>query len=116
MFETHISEEAGEIFSSSRWSHPDTPGSAHILSIGERVKSQDAFVVFRNTEEGKFLLGVIESYEDALNDDWMPLEIIGLPLDKAKLFIHAVWEELRQSEAMASIENLRECYAQLSKS
>mgnify|MGYP001550838960 CR=1 FL=1 len=116
MLEMQIFEEAGEIFSSPRWSYPDAPGSAHVLRIGERVKSLDAFVAFRNTEEGKYLLSVIESYEDALNDDWMPFEIIGLSLDKAKSFIHSVWEELRQSDAAGAVKNLRERYAQLSNS
>lgn len=114
MIEIHISDEAGEFYSSDRWSNLDTPGSARVLSIGERVKSPQALAAFRSTQDGKFLLDVVDSFEDALNDEWMPLKIIGLPLDKAKSFIHAVWEELRESDVCHAVKNLKERYAQFS--
>lgn len=114
--EVHILEEADEIAASPRWNNPNAPGSGRILDIGERVNSPAAFVAFRSTEEGKYLLDAIDAYENALNDDWMPFQIVGLPLDNAKAFILAVAEELRRGDPVAAVKNLRERYAQLSNS
>lgn len=114
--EKYISDEAGDFYSSGRWSNPDTPGSAHIVSIDDRVKYPDWLAAFRKTDPGKYLLSLIESYEEALNDDWMPFEIIGLPLDKAREFIHTVWDELQQVSADDAVKKLRDRYAYLSNS
>lgn len=116
MLEQHIAEEAGEFYSAARWSDPDVPGSARVLSLAERVNSPEEFVAFRKSEEGRYLLNVIDAFEDAMNDDWMPFEIVGLPLQKARLFIHEVCEQLQKNDMANAVVNLRRRYVELSSS
>lgn len=115
MIQHHLVAEAKEICTSIRWQSPDIPGSIHIQEFAERLASPEAYRTFRETSEGRYLLDVVEAYEEALNDDWLPFEIIGLPLEKAREFIHSVATELEQNSMSVAIQRLRACYSQLSQ-
>lgn len=115
MIQQHLIAEAKELSASERWYYPDSPGSAHVQRLGERVASPEAYRAFRETPEGDYLLAAIEAFEEALNDDWLPYEIIGLPLEKAREFILAVATELEQYPLPAVIPRLRAAYSRLSQ-
>ena len=87
MIQQHLIAEAKELCASRRWRNPDTPGSANIKDYGQRIASPGALQAFRETPEGEYLLGVMDAYEEALNDDWLPFAILGLPLQNARIFI-----------------------------
>lgn len=110
-----ISEVAGDIYSSPRWDYPDYPGSARITLLADRVNNPDAIATFRSTPIGNYLLTVIDAYIDALNDDWLPGEIVGLPLAESREFAHAVWAELRTGQMDGAVLNLRTRYSSLSQ-
>lgn len=88
----HIAEEADDMYSSWRWKAPDTPGSARVKTLADRVP---------------------ERYEEALNDDWMPEQIAGLPLDAAREFIQLLADQLRSKEPDIAVNILREHYTRL---
>lgn len=109
----HIAEEADDIYSSWRWEAPDTPGSPRVTTLAERVSKPGALATYRESDVGHYLLTVVELYEDALNDDWMPREIAGLSLDAARAFIQLVAEHLRSNSPDIAAEILRERYSRL---
>lgn len=115
MIQHHLIAEAKELSASERWYYPDSPGSTHVQRLGERVASPEAYRAFRETPEGDYLLAAIEAFEEALNDDWLPYEIIGLPLEKAREFILAVATELEQYPMPEAIPKLRAAYSRLSR-
>lgn len=80
----HIAEEADEIYSSWRWEAVDTPGSAKVATLDERVSNSVLLAAYRASDIGRYLLTVVELYEEALNDDWMPRKVAGLPLEKVQ--------------------------------
>lgn len=114
MIQQHLIAEAKEISASTRWQCPDTPGSAHIVKLAVRVSSPGMYRAFRETPEGQYLLNVIEAFEEALNDDWLPYEIVGLSLENAREFICSVVGELEQRPMSEVIQGLRSCYSKLS--
>jgi len=61
-------------------------------------------------------LTVVDLYEEALNDDWMPREIAGLHLEAARAFIRLVADQLRSNGLDIAVKNLRENYSQLASS
>lgn len=79
----------------------------------ERLASAEQYGRFRATSEGAFLLALIESYETALNADWMPFEIFGLPLKEARFFIGLVAAELGTDALSPAVSRLKEAYARL---
>ena len=110
----HLGAEAREFSASPRWQYPDTPGSAQIVELGARLCSPTTYSAFRDTPEGDYLLRVIEAYEDAMNDDWLPFEILGLKLEHAQEFITQVARELELGPTDRLIPNLRAIYSALS--
>jgi hypothetical protein len=84
MIRVHLAQEARELSLASRWQYPDAPGSAQIEPLASRVQSPAEYRAFRGTPEGEYLLAVIESFQEALNDEWLPFEIVGLPLEQAR--------------------------------
>lgn len=115
MIKQHLLAEAKDISASIRWQYPDTPGSAHIVELAARFSSPEIYRAFRETPDGDYLLGIIESFENALNDDWMPYEIIGLSLENAREFISNVAHELERYSMPEAIQRLRSCYFNLSQ-
>lgn len=87
------------------------------VTLAKRVRlfqqSRPEAAAFRDTPEGDYLLYVIETYENAMNDDWLPYEIIGLPLERAREFIRQVEIELESGPTPHLIPNLREVYSTL---
>jgi hypothetical protein len=114
MIQTHIAAIARELSLSSRWQHPDAPGSAHVQELAERVSSPTEYRRYRNAPEGEYLLAIIESFQEALNDEWLPYEIVGLPLTQAQQFIQVVADKLALSNVEGNnILELRQCYSSL---
>lgn len=64
-----VVDEPSEICACSRWSQPDSPGSANIRPLAYRAGVAETYRRFRETEPGAYFLHVFEAYEDALNDD-----------------------------------------------
>lgn len=110
----HLIAETRELSASPRWQYPDAPGSAQVVELSTRLSSPKEYSAFRDTPEGDYLLYVIEAYEDAMNDDWLPYEIIGLPLERAREFITQVASELASGPTPHFIPNLRAVYSILS--
>ena len=115
MIQQHLIAEAKDISASTRWQYPDTPGSAHVVELAARLSSPETYRAFRETPEGDYLLGVIEAFEEALNDDWLPYEIVGLSLENAREFICNVARELEEYSMPEAIQRLRSCYSKLSQ-
>ncbi|UDM60081.1 hypothetical protein KIJ96_09400 [Pseudoalteromonas piscicida] len=115
MIQQKIIEEAQEFSNSSRWDDQDYPGSAHIEELHKRLNSPVAYKEFRDTTEGEYLLSVLEAYEDAFNDDWLPFEIVGLTSNNAKEFISLVAQELKSTNLVSAVGHLRNHYQRLSK-
>lgn len=110
----HLIAEIRELSASERWLYPDDPGGIQVVELSTRVSSPKEYSAFRDTPEGAYLLYVIEAYENAMNDDWLPYEIIGLPLERAREFIIRVASELESGPTPQFIPNLRAVYSALS--
>jgi hypothetical protein len=115
MIHRHLIAEAAELSLSRRWDNPDTPGSAGVEELHSRLASPAKYAEFRATAEGEFLLFIFESYESALNDDWLPFEILGLSLRNAQLFIGLVARELESNDLSVVVSHLKESYGRLAK-
>lgn len=115
MIEQHLVAEAKELSASRRWEEPDFPGSAGVKELHHRLASPEIYAAFRTTPDGQFLLPIIETYEGALNDDWLPTEILGLPLEDAQLFIGLVAREIETNGLSVAAANLKQSYVSLAK-
>lgn len=113
MIQRHLVDEAREIAASPRWRHPDTPGFARIVELGERLASPETYRAFRQTPDGAWLLEVVEAYEDALNDDWLPYAVFGLPLEAAREFAADLARELERRPLSDAVTHLRARHAEL---
>ncbi|HWW08384.1 hypothetical protein [Collimonas sp.] len=114
MLEPHIIAEAREFAESHRCLNPDYPGSAHVQELSQRLGSPSDYAKFRQSPHGAYLVDIIEAYETALNDDWLPNQVVGLSLEKAREFIQAVADELAQNSTVEAIVKLRKHYLLLS--
>jgi hypothetical protein len=114
MITQHIVAEANELSASTRWQNPDSPGSAHILELAQRLAQPSLYADFRRTPDGAYLLEILEAYESAFNDDWLPEEVVGLSLARAREFIQAIADELVLSTSSDAIMKLRMRYSKLS--
>jgi hypothetical protein len=114
MLESHIIAEAREFATSRRWLNPDYPGSAQVQELSQRLDSPSDYANFRQSPDGRYLLNIIEAYEAALNDDWLPNQIVGLPLEKAREFIQAVADELARNSTVEAMAKLKTHYLLLS--
>ncbi|WP_150118790.1 hypothetical protein [Collimonas fungivorans] len=110
MLEPHIIAEAREFAASGRWLNPDYPGSAHVQELSQRLGSPSDYAQFRQSPSGAYLVDIIEAYEMALNDDWLPDQVVGLSLEKASEFIQAVADELAQNSTVEAVVKLRKHY------
>lgn len=115
MIEQLLVAEAKEFSASPRWEAPDSPGSARVMELHHRLSSPESFTAFRATPDGQFVLAVIEAYECALNDEWLPMEILGLALEDARLFIGLVASEIETNGLSVAVTNLRQSYISLTK-
>lgn len=107
MIQQYLIDEAQELALSARWQHPDTPGSAQIVELAVRLSAPDTYRAFRETPEGQYLMGIMEVFENALNDDWLPYEIAGLSLENAQAFIGQVARELEEHSMPEAVQRLK---------
>ena len=61
------------------------------------------------------LLFVFEAYGGALNDDWLPTAILGLPLEDAQFFIGLVADEIEANGLSVAVARLEKTYGSLAK-
>jgi len=61
------------------------------------------------------LFEIMETYELALNDDWMPFDILGLDLPLAKDFIESILEILETQEPSGFENAIRKAYKRLAQ-
>jgi hypothetical protein len=107
-------DQTREIAESTWWDHPDMPGGAYITDVFDRLNNPEEYRAFRKTADGAYLLEVIEAYEQAFSDDWLPFGILGLPLDKAREFLQIVVKELETNSIDVAVPTLRELYLMFS--
>jgi hypothetical protein len=113
MLRTLLAATVNDLCAAPRWQYADQPGSAQIVELAERLGSPSAYREFRATPEGDYLLFVVESFQDALNAEWMPFEIVGLQLNSARTFLAAVAEACRSEDLASEIPRLRSTYSEL---
>ncbi|MBC2606323.1 hypothetical protein [Pelagicoccus albus] len=94
----HFIATLDQIIESPRWKDEDTPMPGRIDELAVRINDGKTYQKYRRTKEYELVIEVIESFEDALNDDWMPFQIEGLDLKKAKDFATGVRNILIQKE------------------
>jgi len=115
MIEQHLVAEAKDFAISSRWGDPNFPGSARVEELHHRLTSPETYAAFRATPDGRFLLSVLEAYEGALNDDWLPTTIFGLQLKDAQFFIGLVADEIETNGLPVAVARLEKAYGSLAK-
>lgn len=81
--------------------------------LAERVASPEALGAFRTTEAGRYLLAVVQAYEDALNDAWLPFGIVRLPLDQARRFLGMLADELERHPLDEAWHRVASCHRSL---
>ncbi|WP_290886411.1 hypothetical protein [Arenimonas sp.] len=95
-----------DILSAPRWAYPDEPGSANVPMLSTRLTPQE-FQVLRKLPEGEFLLDILDAFEDSLNDDWLPVELAGLPLAQAREFLGAIAAFMREQGQLVPLPQAR---------
>lgn len=65
---------------------------------------------FRATEAGDYLLFLVDSFEEALNDDWLPKQICGMSLAQAEKFSAEVATASGPDDADALAITLKEIH------
>jgi hypothetical protein len=111
--EKAIIQITSDLSKPDRWQNPNSPNLIHIKELSEYLHNREQYGAFRKSEVGSYFLTIIEAYEDAFNDDWLPYDIIGLKLNKAKQFIEFVNKEVTLNGLAGSIPNLRRHYTTL---
>ena len=106
----HVIAEAKDFTASWRWGNQDGPGAAGITSLLQRFESSKQYQAFRATEEGKFLVGLLEQFEEAMNDDWLPEQICGLSLNAAEQLIGEVAPTLERLPLPQAVIHLKETF------
>ena len=101
------------MYASGRWRSNDVPGAANIKELSEYLNDGKKYSEFRNTVVGEYFLEIIEGYEQALNDEWLPFEIISLELPQAKEFIGKLISLVSSNGLERSVPLLREEYEEL---
>jgi hypothetical protein len=112
-FRNAIIAVIGESLRSNRWEYPDHPGSAHIKELSEYIGSGDDYSEFRKSEAGAYYLQIVESLQLAFNDDWLPFELFGLELARAREFLRCVRKEVEQHDLEQAVPLLRAHYHRL---
>jgi hypothetical protein len=111
--EKAIIQISGDLSKAGRWQNSNQPNFTHIKELSEYLKNGEQYRAFRKSEVGSYFLTIIEAYEEAFNDDWLPFDILGMKLDKAKQFIELVNKEVTSNGLAGSIPNLRRHYTRL---
>ncbi len=101
-----------DIVTAQRWDYPDAPAPAHIPDLASRI-TRDELRELQATPAGELLLGIIESYEAALNDDWLPYELLGLPLPQARQLLRNLGSHIREHHELVPVERVRAMHAAL---
>ncbi len=94
----HFIATLDQIIESPRWKDEDTPMPNGIDELAMRINDGTTYQSYRKTKDFELVIDVIESFEGALNDDWMPYQIEGLDLKKAKSFAIGVRDILIHKE------------------
>jgi len=100
---------------SRRWEDPDYPGSAHLKELSDHLRNAEIYSNFRATATGAYFLWILEPLQEAMNDDWLPNEIFGLSLPKARAFIICAVNEIETQGLVHSVNKLRTEYLKLCK-
>jgi len=95
-----------EILSAPRWGYPDSPGSANVSRLASRL-TPEQFQSLRAVPDGAFLLDLLDTFEDSLNDDWLPFELAGLPLPEAREFLGSLAVYMREHGQLVPVEQAR---------
>lgn len=95
-----------EALQSWRWADVNQPGSARLMPLFERIADRETYVDFKRTELGGYLVEVAEALDEAMNDDWMPDHIFGLPLSQAMEFLISLTSAMEQ-ETFSHAHELR---------
>ena len=66
----------------------------------------DLYSISRKNRDYKLLLETIEEFENALDNDWFPYEIIGLTIPQAYLFLKEIKQMLESDIEDEKIENM----------
>ncbi|GHA76698.1 hypothetical protein [Cognatilysobacter bugurensis] len=103
-----------DILSAPRWAYPDSPGSANVPRLTTRL-TPEQFQSLRAVPEGAFLLDLLDLFEEALNDDWLPFELAGLPLPKAREFLSNLAGYMREHQQLAPVEQARAMHRALAE-
>lgn len=91
------------ILSAPRWGYPDSPGSAHVPRLSSRL-TPEQFQSLRAIPDGAFLLDLLETFEDSLNDDWLPSELLSLPLPEARQFLGSLAVYMQEHGQLVPVE------------
>lgn len=83
----HIKEMLTDIANSTWWNELDSPISASIIDLYDRIDSTGDLKKFREHKDYEFLCKIAECFEVAFNDDWLAFEIIDLELSYAREFL-----------------------------
>lgn len=105
--------EAIEITHSARWDNPDFPGSARIKEIRLRLSESSQLSAFISDALGSKLIYILEAYEEALNEDWLPEKILDIELSEARIFVGQVAEAL--NEPASALSKIQSSYERLAK-
>ena len=104
-----ITEVITDIIRSPRWENSTPPLPNQITELSERINNGKIYQSLIQDPDLKLLIDLIESYEMAINDDWMPFEIQGLKLPQALEFIKGtrlIIQKYNQSEYPSKIVEL----------
>jgi|WetSurMetagenome_2_1015567.scaffolds.fasta_scaffold1733430_1 hypothetical protein len=103
-------EVIDDIIDSPRWKDNDTPMPGGIIELGAKINNGNQYRTIRENPDLKLLLETIENYEESLNDDWMPFEILGLKLPEAFSFIQKIRTIAKNSLIHEFDQKIKEAY------
>jgi hypothetical protein len=67
----------------------------------------EQFQSLRATPDGAFLLDLLHTFEDSLNDDWLPSELANLPLPEARQFLGSFAVYMQERGQLVPVEQAR---------
>jgi hypothetical protein len=108
-----LKDMCADVLASPRWRAPDTPRHGSLVELSERLNVGKQYAAIRKSPDFRLLFETMESYEQALNDDWMPYEIVGLKLTKAKAFVERISEILETHEPSEFEDAVMSAYQKL---
>ncbi len=96
--------------SAPRWDDHNRPGSARIRTLAKRIGSPADYAAFRESDDGEYLTALFESFENAMNGDWLPDEIAGIKIERAQSFIEKVTDVLRFNSLPDAVAILKDAH------